>query len=91
MVVVVYACVVVSEQFMDQGYRVSHACLLSSIIRMIDPAPQVIECILNFVGIPYWEEVVVSVEVRAKGAKEGLQFAWTSTVAFGVRDLELVF
>jgi hypothetical protein len=59
--------------------------------RMIDPASKVIERILNFVGIPSWEEVVVSSEVRAKSAEKGLQFAWASTVAFWVCDLELVF
>ena len=58
---------------------------------MIDPASEVIERVLNFVGIPSWEEVVVSSEVRAMGAEEGLQFAWATTVAFWVRDLELVF
>jgi hypothetical protein len=60
-------------------------------IRMIDPASKVIECVLNFFGIPSCEEVVVSSEVRAKSAEKGLQFAWASTVAFWVRDLELVF
>ena len=60
-------------------------------IRMIHPASKVIERVLNFVGIPSWEEVVVSSEVRAKSAEKGLQFVWVSTVAFWMRDLELVF
>jgi hypothetical protein len=59
-------------------------------IRMIDPASKVIERILNFVGIPSWEEVVVSSEVRAKSVEKGLQFVWASTVACWECDLELV-
>jgi len=73
------------------GYRVSHARLSLGMIRMIDPASEVIERVLNFVGIHSWEEVVVSSEVRAKGAEEGLQFAWAFIIVFWVRDLELVF
>jgi hypothetical protein len=73
------------------GYRVGHASFALGMIRMVDPASKVIERVLNFVAIPSWEEVVVSSEVRAKNADKDLQFAWASTVAFWVCDLELVF
>jgi len=73
------------------GSMVNHARLSLGNIRIIDLASEVIERVLNFVGIPSWDRVVVSSEVRAKGAKEGLQFIWTSTVVFWVHDLELVF
>jgi len=73
------------------GYRLSHARVSLGIIRMIDPGSEVIGRILNFVGIPTWEEVVVSSEVRANGAKDGLQSARASTATLWVRDLELVF
>jgi hypothetical protein len=58
---------------------------------MIDPASKVIKHVLNFVGIPLWDEVVISSEVRAKSVEKSLQFAWTSTVVFWVRDVEHVF
>jgi hypothetical protein len=73
------------------GYRVSYARLSLGMVQMGDPASKVIERVLNFVGIPLWEEVAVSWVVRAKSAEGGLQFGWASTVAFWVRDLELVF
>jgi hypothetical protein len=60
-------------------------------IRIIDPASEVIEYVMNLVGISSWDEVVVSSEVRAKGADEGLQITCASTVALWVCDLELVF
>jgi len=57
---------------------------------MINPASELVKCILKFFGIPCQEEVVVSSEVRVKGAEKGLKFSFTSTIAFWVRDLELV-
>jgi hypothetical protein len=45
------------------------------VIRIIDPASKVIEHVLNIVGIPLWDEVVISSEVRAKSDEKGLQFA----------------
>lgn len=59
-------------------------------VRIVAPTSKVIKYILNFVGIPSREEVVVSLEVSAKTVKESLQFTWASTVAFRVRDLEHV-
>jgi len=70
---------------------VGYARFSLGMIQMMNPGSKVIERVLNFVGIPSWEEVVVCMEGSANSAKKGLQFAWASTVVSWVRDLEPMF